>query len=204
MRVQQIGYGAGTRNPDKFPNVLRLSIGDAQQHVAQPDEALGRPSAANVEDVRLRSSSEVVTVMETALDDCSPQILAHVTEKALEMGALDVMCTAVQMKKGRLGTLVTILANDKDAPALETLLLEETSTLGLRIRQERRSCLNRTHVTVKTPYGAVRIKVGSLNGEELNAAPEFDDCRSAAATHKTGVKIVMQAAIAAYVSSKAN
>jgi uncharacterized protein (TIGR00299 family) protein len=179
MRVQQIGYGAGTRNHKDFPNVLRLSIGDSDQPATSPDTA-------------------DVAILETAIDDLSPQILAYVTERALALGALDVMSTAVQMKKGRLGTLLTILADDAQVPVLEDLLLRETSTLGVRIHHERRSCLNRAHTTVTTPYGEIRIKLGSRNGEIFNAAPEFEDCRAAAAKHNIPLKLVQQAAIAAY------
>jgi len=181
MRVQQIGYGAGTRNPKELPNVLRLSIGES-------DDAA----------TSLNTNTDTVTILETAIDDLSPQILAYVTERALALGALDVMSTAVQMKKGRLGTLLTILADDAQVPILEDLLLRETSTLGLRIHHERRSCLDRAHTTVVTPYGEIRIKFGSHNGEVFNAAPEFEDCRTAAAKHNVPLKLVQQAAIAAY------
>ena len=182
MRVQSIGYGAGTGNPKGFPNVLRLNIGDAEQ-------------AAN---------TDTITVLETALDDLNPQIIAHVTEQALQQGALDVMLTPVVMKKGRPGTLLTILCDPDKVPALERLLLRETSTLGIRIHQEQRSCLSRSHQSVATAYGDIRIKVGSLADEELNATPEFEDCRAAAATHNVPVKQVIQAAIAAYHASKSN
>jgi pyridinium-3,5-bisthiocarboxylic acid mononucleotide nickel chelatase len=175
MRVQQIGYGAGNRNPKDFPNVLRLSLGETTD-----------------------ATHSSVAVLETAIDDLSPQVLAYVTERALTLGALDVMSTAVQMKKGRLGTLLTILADDAQIPTLEDLLLRETSTLGVRIHHERRSCLDRAYTTVTTPYGEVRIKLGSRNGETFNAAPEFEDCRAAAAKHNVPLKLVQQAAIAAY------
>jgi pyridinium-3,5-bisthiocarboxylic acid mononucleotide nickel chelatase len=178
MRVEHIGYGAGTRNPKELPNVLRLSIGESDG-AASP-------------------TTDSVAVLETAIDDLSPQILAYVTERVLALGALDVMSTAVQMKKGRLGTLLTILADDAQVPVLEDLLLRETSTLGVRIHHERRSCLDRAHTTVVTPYGEIRIKLGSRNGEVLNAAPEFEDCRAAAAKHNVPLKLVQQAAIAAY------
>jgi uncharacterized protein (TIGR00299 family) protein len=184
MRIQQIGYGAGTRNPKNFPNVLRLSLGESDE-----------PSTT--------IHTHPVTVLETALDDISPQILAHVTETALQQGAFDVMSTAVQMKKGRLGTLITILTDEAHSPALQRLLLRETSTLGVRIHHDTRACLDRAHSTVVTPYGEIRIKVGSLNGEELNAAPEFEDCRTAAQKHNVPVKQVIQAATAAYLNSKA-
>ncbi len=176
MQVAQIGYGAGTRNPKDFPNVLRLSIGES----STPD------------------NTEIVTVLETALDDLSPQLLAHVTETALAQGALDVMLTPVIMKKGRPGTLLTILCDEAESAALQRLILTETSTLGIRIRHDRRVALDRIHTIVRTPYGDIRIKVGSRDGAELNAAPEFEDCRAAALQHNVAVKLVQQAAIAAY------
>lgn len=183
MRVEQIGYGAGTRNPVNFPNVLRISIGES-------DEA----KAGDMYDGEMQT----VTVLETALDDLSPQVLAHVTETALAKGALDVMLTPVIMKKGRPGTLLTILCEPKDSHVFERLILTETSTLGVRIRQDKRTCLERSHRTVATPYGDIRMKVGSLAGAALNVAPEFEDCRGAASQHGVPVKEVQQAAIAAY------
>ncbi len=175
MRVEAIGYGAGTRNPHDFPNVLRLSIGDAHD------------------------ATETVTVLETALDDLSPQVIAHVAELALTKGALDVMLTPVVMKKGRPGTLLTILSKPADAATFEALLLAETSTLGIRIRQDRRITLDRKLVTVTTQYGAIRIKLGLREGVESNLAPEFEDCRAAALQHSVPVKQVQQAAIATYL-----
>ena len=176
MTVETIGYGAGTRNPTNFPNVLRLSIGESS------DAAL----------------EQTVTVLETALDDLSPQILAYVTEAALAQGALDVMLTPVIMKKGRPGTLLTVLCTKADSAALQKLILSETSTLGIRIRQERRTTLDRSHSIVTTEFGEIRMKIGSLDGEELNAAPEFEDCRAAALQHNVPLKMVQQAAIVAY------
>jgi len=179
MKVEQIGYGAGTRNPKDFPNVLRLSIGESSEMAKE-------------------GSSQTVTVLETALDDLSPQVLAYVTEAALSKGALDVMLTPVIMKKGRPGTLLTVLCKEADSAVLEKLILSETSTLGIRIRRDRRVLLDRGFASVKTQYGDIRIKIGSLAGEELNAAPEFEDCRKAALQHSVPVKQVQQAAIAAY------
>ncbi len=185
MSVEHIGYGAGTRNPADFPNVLRLSIGQATEASSQLQTPL---------------EPDTVTVLETALDDLSPQLLAHVAERALASGALDVMLTPVIMKKGRPGTLLTILCNPSDSESLQGLILAETSTLGIRIRHDRRSCLDRTHTTVQTPYGDIRIKIGSRAGQPLNAAPEFEDCRAAAARHNVPVKQVQQAAIAAHLT----
>ncbi len=181
MRVERIGYGAGTRNPKGFPNALRISIGES-------DEG---------------SKGDTVTVLETALDDLSPQVLAWVAESALAAGAMDVMLTPVVMKKGRPGTLLTVLCSEANQKKLERLILRETSTLGMRIRQDRRSCLERHHLPVQTAYGEIRVKVGSLDGEVLNAAPEFEDCRAAAVRCEVPLKQVQQAAIAAYVQTEA-
>jgi hypothetical protein len=199
MRVDKIGYGAGTRNSKDFPNVVRLSIGEAAEAtVSQPSGANDATGALTSQ--TSSSANETVTVLETALDDLSPQLLAHGAEAALANGALDVMLTPVIMKKGRPGTLLTVLCNPSDSAALQRLILRETSTLGIRIRQDRRVCLDRSHTAVSTPYGSIRIKIGSLAGETLNAAPEFEDCRAAAAQHKVAVKAVQQAAIAAYLN----
>ena len=183
MTVHTIGYGAGTRDPKGFPNVLRLSVGETS---AAPQQG--------------HHHSQTVTVLETALDDLSPQVLAHVAETALQRGALDVMLTPVIMKKGRPGTLLTVLCNPGERVDLERLLLTETSTLGIRVREDIRSCLDRSFTTVETAFGTVKMKIGSLHGEELNANPEFEDCRTAAAAHGVPVKHVQQAAIAAYLS----
>ena len=182
MRVERIGYGAGTRNSKEFPNVLRVSVGEASETEA----------VAGL-------NGETVTVMETALDDLSPQVLAYVAETALAQGALDAMLTPVIMKKGRPGTLLTVLCNPADSAALERLILTETSTLGVRIRQEKRTCLERRQLPVATEYGEIRIKVGTLGGETMNSAPEYEDCHAAAAKHHVAIKQVQQAAIAAYL-----
>lgn len=176
MRVDKIGYGAGTKDPRGFANVLRLSIGEAEETPA----------------------AETVLVLETAVDDLNPQIIAHVIEQALQLGAFDVMCQPVQMKKNRPGTLLTILTNRETLPKVEALLFRETSTLGFRLREDRRYCLERKLVPVVTPWGSIRIKVGVWKGAEVNAAPEFEDCRQAAESHSIPVKRVIEAALQAY------
>jgi uncharacterized protein (TIGR00299 family) protein len=178
MRVEKIGYGAGTRNPKGFANVLRLSIGEG--------------------DTATASFSETVIVLETAVDDLNPQVVAFVVEQAMKLGALDVMCVPVQMKKNRPGTLITVLCDRKNVQRLEELIFRETSTLGLRMREERRSVLDRKQVTVNTVWGPIRIKVGFWNQREVNAAPEFEDCRQASELHSVPVKLVMEAALQAY------
>jgi len=200
MRVQKIGYGAGTRNPKDFPNVLRLSVGETAG--GEATGTAGETGESNSARHPNHDDSQTVTVLETALDDLSPQVIAYVTEAALERGALDVMLTPVIMKKGRPGTLLTLLCNPADSAALEQLLLRETSTLGIRIRQDRRICLERAHTTVETPYGEIRIKLGTHDGETLNANPEFEDCRAAARAHAVPLKQVQQAAMAAWFHQK--
>jgi uncharacterized protein (TIGR00299 family) protein len=183
MRVERIGYGAGTRNPPRFPNVLRLSLGEAA------DAAHGND----------RTQEDVVTVLETALDDSSPQLLAYVAEKAMAMGALDAMLAPVMMKKGRPGTLLTILCRPADREAIAQLVLRETTTLGLRVRDERRLILRREITRIATPYGSIRVKRASdpATGEARNVAPEYEDCRAAAEQHGVPLKLVHQAALRA-------
>ena len=183
MRGGAIGYGAGNRNPEKFPNVVRMSVGQVESEARLPRQR--------------------VAVLECAIDDQSPQVLAHVMQLALEMGAMDAMSTAVTMKKGRLGTLLTLLVPMERSEEFGELLLRETTTLGYRIREEERVCLERAWAEVATAYGRVRIKTGMLGGVEYNFAPEYEDCRRLAAEHGVPVKLVLQAAIAAASEERA-
>jgi uncharacterized protein (TIGR00299 family) protein len=178
MRTQEIGYGAGTRNPERFPNVLRVSI-------------------AEIADAP-RFNQDTVTVLQCAVDDLSPQVLAHTSELLMERGALDVMSVPATMKKGRLGTLLTVLCTASDAGDLQQLIFRETTTLGIRVREESRVILARETTPVATDYGVIHIKTGSWQGEEWNAAPEFEECRRAAAAFDVPLKTVMQAAMAAW------
>ena len=185
ITVSSIGYGAGNRNPDRFPNVLRLSIGEA--------------AAAS----RTPFKTDRVTVIECALDDTTSQLVAHTMELAMKQGALDVMCAPVLMKKGRMGSLLTILSRPQDAAAMQALLLRETTTLGVRSREEERAVLERSFVAVETPYGPIRIKLGISADEVWNAMPEYEDCAQAAAQHHVALKQVMQSALAAFAETKA-
>ena len=182
LAVSAIGYGAGGRNPESFANVLRLSIGTPVE----------RATAAR------SFSGDRVVVLECALDDATPQVLAHAMELALEHGALDAMAAPVTMKKGRLGTLLTLLCKPEREDELEKLLFRETTTLGIRRREEERVILEREFVTVDTQYGKVRMKIASAAGEILNAMPEYEDCRRAAREHGVALRAVMEAAMAAY------
>lgn len=182
MVARAIGYGAGNRNPEKFPNVVRISLGDG---VAET-----------------KAKREVVSVIECAIDDQSPQVLAHCMQLALERGALDVMSSPVTMKKGRLGTLLTLLVSPERTDEFGELLLRETTTLGYRVREEVRECLDREWSEAVTEYGRVRIKIGTLGGVEYNFAPEYEDCRLLAEEQGVPVKLVMQAALAAATAER--
>ena len=175
--AEAIGYGAGTRNPERFPNVLRLMIGESAEAGGNRDR---------------------VTVLECAIDDATPQVLAYAVELAIENGALDAMASPVTMKKGRLGTLLTVLAKPQDAAAIEALLFRETTTLGIRRRNDERVILDRSFVTVETAFGRIRVKVASLGGEQRNALPEYEDCRRAAREHGVPLKLIIETALAAF------
>jgi uncharacterized protein (TIGR00299 family) protein len=188
MSIDKIGYGAGARNIVGCPNVLRLTVGETQKTLF--DEDTPQPDAP---------SREEIAILEANLDDLNPQLIAYIVDLALAEGALDVFTTPVQMKKGRPGTVLTILAKPAQEERMRALLFNESSTLGIRIRYERRFVLPRRYVIVTTPWGEVRVKVGMLNGAVSQYAPEFEDCRRIAAEHHVPLKAVMQEAIRLYL-----
>jgi uncharacterized protein (TIGR00299 family) protein len=176
MRVEKTGYGAGSRNPESSPNVLRLIVGTG---------------TATHEEVPI-AGQETVAVLETAVDDLNPQVVGYVTDTALAKGALDVYTTPVQMKKNRPGTLLTVLCHPKDTIELRDLLFRETSTLGIRIHEEQREVLSRKMQNITTPWGAVRLKIAQHDGAITNVAPEYEDCRRIADKHGIPLKQVQQ------------
>lgn len=179
MRVEKVGYGAGTRKYPHFPNVLRAVIGELETADETPT---------------------TVTVIEANIDDLNAQIFGHLMELALAAGALDIFYTPVQMKKNRPGVLLTLLCAPSDRMRMTELIFRETTTLGVRWRDERREILRREHFTVETEYGQIRIKLGRANdGRILNSAPEFDDCRVAAEKHNAALREVQMAALNAFV-----
>lgn len=187
MKVERIGYGAGAKDIHAQPNIARLMLGEKSG-----GEGIA-PGGAD---------DESVLVIEANIDDMNPQLYGYFVEKALAAGALDVTCTAVQMKKNRPGLLVSVLVKPEFESALTRLLFAETTTIGVRIFQARRKVLDRQVLTVETAFGAVRIKVARLDGEIVNAAPEFEDCRRLADEKSAPLKDVMLAAQAAYLKSQ--
>jgi pyridinium-3,5-bisthiocarboxylic acid mononucleotide nickel chelatase len=186
MKAEKIAYGAGSRNPKNFPNVLRLTVGEAN---AGKDEYAAIPS-------------EEIAILEANVDDMTPQIFGYVMERALAAGALDVFGASVQMKKNRPGMLLTVLCRPEDKDSLTRLIFAETTTLGVRMRYETRAVLARRHVAVQTKWGEVRMKLAGLNGTISNYAPEYEDCRRIAEQQSVPLKTVMQEAVRVYLEEK--
>jgi len=184
MKVEKIGYGAGSRDFSGHANVVRLTIGEMLPELAS------------------KVAEETITVMEANLDDLNPQVFGYVMDRLLEEGALDAFGLPVQMKKNRPGMLLTVLCRPEDSAKLAQLLFTETTTLGVRQRQERRQVLARRWVTVSTSWGDVRMKIASLNGTVTNYAPEYEDCRRIAAERHVALKSVMQEAVQQYLLGK--
>jgi uncharacterized protein (TIGR00299 family) protein len=184
MKVEKNGYGAGTRDFPEQPNVLRLTVGQAPPELS-PDV-----------------SEETITVLEANIDDLNPQVFGYVMDRLLEEGALDSFGMPVQMKKNRPGMLLTVLCRTEDATKLTHLIFKETSTLGVRQREEKRHALARKWVTVATRWGDVRMKIASMNGTVTNCAPEYEDCRRIATDRHVPLKSVMQEALQLYINSQ--
>lgn len=191
LRSEAAGQGAAGEGAGGGP--LRLIVGRA---VESP--ATGATSLADAGD-----ESRVV-VLEANLDDCNPQFQGHLAERAWALGALDVYSVPAQMKKNRPGWVVTILARPEQAAQFERLLLEETTTLGVRSHFARRAVLDRRILSVATAYGPIRIKVAAAGARTLNAAPEYEDCREAALRHQVPLKQVYQEALRVYANEAAN
>jgi uncharacterized protein (TIGR00299 family) protein len=181
MKIDNSGYGAGTRDFPGHANVVRLTIGEAASRLA---------ASTNL---------ETISVLEVNLDDLNPQVFGYVLDRLLAEGALDVFSMPVQMKKNRPGTLLTILCKPEDAAKLTQIVFTETTTLGVRQRQEQRSTLARRWLPVSTPWGEVRMKIASMNGTVTNYAPEYEDCRRIAEEKHVPLKSVMQEAMQAYL-----
>lgn len=192
IKVTGVGYGAGTRDPKSFPNALRLMIGEMEEPgVDRISENAGKGNAALKVD-------ETIVVVETNIDDMSPQVYGFVMERAFALGALDVFMIPAQMKKDRPGVLLTILCRPEASEAMIELLLVETTTLGVRYYEAKRRELERTIEEVDTEYGRVRIKVARDGARTLHFQPEYDDCARLAVDTNTPLLKVQAAAIAAY------
>jgi uncharacterized protein (TIGR00299 family) protein len=180
MRVRKVGYGAGTRDFPDRPNVLRVLVGSAD---------VATPSAS-------------VVVIEAEIDDMNPQIFGLLMDRLLAEGALDVFYTAIQMKKNRPGTLLTIIAPPQARERLTATVFRETTTIGVRYREMNRECLDRETVQIQTPLGVVRFKVARRGKETFNASPEFDDCVRIATASGRALKDVQALAMKAFLDQR--
>ena len=176
MRIEQIGYGAGTRDPAGHPNVLRVLVGEEAQD----------------------GGWERMAVVECEIDDMNPQIFGVLMERLYAAGAVEVFYTAVQMKKNRPGTHVTVLVPPGGRESVSATLFRESTTIGLRHSEVTRETLRRELVGVSTRFGEVRCKVARRGAAVVNVAPEFDDCARLAEQHDVSVKEVHAAAVKGY------
>ncbi len=167
MSIEKIGYGAGTRDLEKTPNVLRVVLGEASS-----------------------GDADVVGVIETNIDDMNPQLFGVVMERLLATGALDVFFTSIQKKKNRPGTLLTVLCERNDIDRMTELLLSHTTSFGVRVHEAHRRKLAREIVKVATKFGEIEVKVGRLAGKVVSRSPEYESCKQAAAKAGVAVKDV--------------
>ena len=174
LRIDKIGYGAGTRNPPDHPNLLRGFLGE-----------LDEPAAL----------LEKVTVIQTTIDDLNPQVYGHLMERLFAAGALEVFYTAIQMKKNRPGTLVTVIVPDDRFTEVGARIFRETTTIGFRYQRMDRVELGRELRRVKTRFGPIRIKVSLFQGAVVQATPEYEDCRAAALKADVALREVQRVAI---------
>jgi pyridinium-3,5-bisthiocarboxylic acid mononucleotide nickel chelatase len=183
MRARATGYGAGGRDTPGEPNLLRLLIGETADAPTHPGEG------------------ERIAILETVIDDSSPQLLGYVSEQLLAAGAWDVYRGSVQMKKGRTGVQLTVLCHPDRVGEMRDLIFRETTTIGLHWRIEQKASLPRDFVSIETQWGRVRIKIARWpSGEVANAAPEYEDCRQLATSHSVPLKLVMQSAMQAFAA----
>ena len=175
MQVGSVGYGAGRRETEPIPNLLRVFIGERSD----------------------RYLTDTAIVIETNLDDMSPELIGHLAQKLLDLGALDVYSVPIYMKKGRPGVLLSVIAEPQDASRLEEAVLLESTSFGVRKYEVQRQKLAREHVTVATEYGEARVKLGKIGGEVKKAAPEYEDCKKLADERGVPLREVYRAVMAA-------
>ncbi len=195
MTVEKIGLGAGSRDL-AIPNILRLWLGEATER------------SHNVSRDRQLFQQETITVLETQIDDLTPQAIAFTTERLLEAGALDVFTQAISMKKSRVGILLTVICHREQTDLCKQIIFRETTTLGIRERTQSRSILNREIQSVTTEYGVIKLKIARWGTEDskeiINIQPEYEDCAALARQHNVSWRKIHQQAIAVWQDSMAD
>ncbi len=184
MVVEATGYGAGKKDFRGAANLLRAIRGRAAESAARGAE-------------EGKEDREGLLVLETNLDDMTPELCGYLMERLLKAGALDVYFTHALMKKSRPALLLTVLTTEEKKEALLETIFTESTTIGIRMHRVQRRCLERTMEKVQTPFGEVSVKVSSYRGAVVNVEPEYEDCRRAALEGKIPLKAVMDAARAA-------
>jgi len=180
MKVEEVGYGAGTAPGERVPNLLRVFLGSP----------LGRVAASGYD-------TDAVLHFATNIDDATPETCARAVERLMDAGALDAWLCPITMKKGRAAWTLHALCENRDADAMTDIIFRETTTFGLRVTSEKRLKLQRKIVSVKTKYGAVKVKIGMRGSEVLTASPEYEEVRRLAEKRGVAFRDVYEAAKAA-------
>jgi hypothetical protein len=187
MRIDRVGYGAGTMNFPGFPNCLRLVLGES------PDEKLSGVDHAGVAEILM---------VEANIDDMTAEQLAYAAERLMASGALDVTLVPAVMKKGRPGPVLQVMAAPSDEARLSRVIFAETTTIGVRSAVVSRRVLDRESVAVTTSGGPVRVKVSRLGNDPVNVSPEYDDCARIASSTGRPLREIQEEALAAYRNQK--
>ncbi len=182
MSITGVGVGLGSKDPQKFPNVLRLWLGEVAE--------------SGSSDRQDPDKQDNVVLLETNLDDVPGMVLGYAQERLFDLGALDVWYTQVQMKKNRPGVILSALVPEELEAEACRLIMRETPTLGIRTRRVERYVADRVSVPMETEFGVVSVKVKSLGGKPVGAAPEFEDCRRIALEQGLSFQEVYQRATA--------
>ena len=194
IKLLKIGLGAGSKDFE-IPNILRLWIGNKEEGTRREEQ--GQKTRDNEP-----TKQETVTVLETQIDDLNPQVVAYTLEQLLAAGALDVFTQNIGMKKSRSGILLTVICHPPLADICKTIIFRETTTLGIRERNQQRSILNRNLHSIETEYGKIGLKIASWgegeNQEIINVQPEYEDCATLARQHNVPWRDIAQKAIAAW------
>ena len=173
--AEKTAYGAGTWDL-VIPNVMRLSLGSLSE----------------------QKTSDEIWQLEANVDDSTPEVIAYAIDKLLAAGAVDAWITPIIMKKGRPAFLLSALCTEANKTAVEDVVFAETSSIGVRWQQVRRTVADRSMVAVQTEWGTVGVKVAERDGQVINVAPEFGDCRHLAEQSGAPLKKIYQAALQAW------
>jgi uncharacterized protein (TIGR00299 family) protein len=201
FRPERVGVGAGTKEFPDRPNVLRAILGTAEEAPATAAEASSAPHPApDIPPLTRRTGSH--TLIETNIDDMSPEVAAYAVQCAFAAGALDVWTTPIGMKKGRPALMLSALAKNENVDAIIRVILSETSSIGVRLQAVDRVERPRRMLTIETKYGPIEVKVADGDGLPDHVAPEYESCRTAAELHRIPIRRVYNAALAAYFTDE--